>query len=51
VCGGKCSSRKAVQKWVEKRGKYFTDDEEAQTEVQKWLRQQSKELYATGCDW
>jgi hypothetical protein len=46
---GKCMSLKAVQKWVEKRGKRFTD-EEVETEVRKWLRQQSKDLYAAGFD-
>jgi hypothetical protein len=29
-------------------GKRFADDEEVQTEVQKWLRQHSKYFYATG---
>jgi hypothetical protein len=28
VYGGKCLSRKAVHKWVEKRDKRFADDEE-----------------------
>jgi histone-lysine N-methyltransferase SETMAR len=27
-------------------GKCFTDDEEVETEVQKWLRQQSRDFYA-----
>jgi hypothetical protein len=40
--GGKCLSRKVFQKWVEKLGKRFSDDEEVETEVRKWLRQQSK---------
>jgi hypothetical protein len=40
VYGGKCLSRKAVHSLVEKRGKCFTDDEEVETEVRKWLRQQ-----------
>jgi hypothetical protein len=31
-------------------GKCFVDDEEAETEVRKWLRQQSKYLYAAGFD-
>jgi hypothetical protein len=40
VCCGKCLSRKAVHKWVEKRGKLFADDERlVVTEVRKWLRQ------------
>jgi histone-lysine N-methyltransferase SETMAR len=29
-------------------GKRFIDDEEVETEVQKWLRQQSKDFYAVG---
>jgi hypothetical protein len=33
-----------------KRGKRFADDEEAETEVRKWLRQQSKDSYAAGFD-
>jgi hypothetical protein len=31
-------------------GKYFTDDEEFETEVRKWLRQKSKDFYAAGFD-
>jgi hypothetical protein len=31
-------------------GKRFADDEEAETEVRKWLRQQSKDFYAAGFD-
>jgi hypothetical protein len=30
--------------------KRFADDEEIETEVQKWLRQQTKDLYAAGFD-
>jgi hypothetical protein len=30
------------------RGKSFAGDEEVETEVQKWLRQKSKDLYAAG---
>jgi hypothetical protein len=45
VYGGKCLSRKAVHNWVEKRIKYFPDDEEVETEVRKWLIQQSKDFY------
>jgi hypothetical protein len=41
VYGGKCLSLIAVHNWVEKRGKYFADDEKFETEVRKWLRQQS----------
>jgi histone-lysine N-methyltransferase SETMAR len=29
-------------------GKRFADDEEVETEVRKWLRQQSKNFYAAG---
>jgi hypothetical protein len=29
-------------------GKRFTDDEEVEMEVRKWLRQQSKDCYAVG---
>jgi hypothetical protein len=38
--GGKCLSRKAVHSWVKKHEKRFADDEEVETEEQKWLRQQ-----------
>jgi hypothetical protein len=31
-------------------GKRFADDEEAETEVRKWLRQQPKDFYAVGFD-
>jgi hypothetical protein len=44
VCGGKCLSRKAVQPWCQT----FADDEEVETEVRKWLRQQSKDFCAAG---
>jgi hypothetical protein len=50
VYGGKCLSRKVVHIWVEKRGKLFADDEEVEMEVRKWLRQQSKHVYAAGLD-
>jgi hypothetical protein len=50
VYGGKCLSRKVVQNCVEKRGKRFVDDEGFETEVRKWLRQQSKDFYAAGFD-
>jgi hypothetical protein len=48
VYGGKCLSRKAVHNWVEKRIKHFAYDEEVETKVRKWLRQQSKDFYAAG---
>jgi hypothetical protein len=41
---GKCLSRKEVHSCVKKRGKSFADDEGVETEVRKWLRQQSKRL-------
>jgi hypothetical protein len=50
VYGGKCLSRKVVHSWVEKHGKCFTDDKEVETEVRKWLRQQSKDFCAVGFD-
>jgi hypothetical protein len=50
VCGGKCLSCKAVHIWIEKRGKRFADDEEVETEVRKWLRQQSTDFCAAGFD-
>jgi hypothetical protein len=46
VYGGKCLSCKAVHKLGDK---HFADDEEVETEVRKWLRQQSKGFYAAGC--
>jgi hypothetical protein len=50
VYGGKCLSRKTVYSWGEKCGKRFADDEEFETEVRKWLRQQSEDFYAAGFD-
>jgi hypothetical protein len=44
VCSGKCLSRKAVLSWWQ----CFADDEEVETEVRKWLTQQSKDIYAAG---
>jgi hypothetical protein len=49
VCGGMCLPRQAVHKWAEKRGRRFADDEEVETKVRKWLRQQSKD-YGAGFD-
>jgi hypothetical protein len=43
-------SRKAVHNSVDKREKHFFYDEEVETEVRKWLRQQSKDFYAAGFD-
>jgi hypothetical protein len=50
VYGGKGFSLKAVHIWFEKPGKGFADDEGVETEVRKWLRQQSKYFYAAGFD-
>jgi hypothetical protein len=50
VYGGKCLSRKEDRNWVEKRGKGFADEEEVETEVQKWPRQQSRDFYVAGFD-
>jgi hypothetical protein len=50
VYGGKYLSHKEVHNCVKKRGKYFADDEEVETKVRKWLRQQSKDFYAAGFD-
>jgi hypothetical protein len=49
VYGGKCLSREAVHNWVEKSGTRFAD-EEVETEVRRWLRQQSKDFYDAGFD-
>jgi hypothetical protein len=50
VYGAKCLSHKAVYNWVEKHGIYLADDEEVETEVMKWLRQQSKDFSCAGFD-
>jgi hypothetical protein len=47
---GKCLSVQAVHEWAEKRGKRFADDKEVETDMRKWLRQQSKRLNAAGFD-
>jgi hypothetical protein len=44
VYGAKCLLRKAVHDWVQKRRKGIAYDEDLETEVRKWLRQQS-DLY------
>jgi hypothetical protein len=50
VYGGKCLTRKTVNNWVEKcsQGRSKVADDE--TEVWKWLRQQSKDFYTAGFD-
>jgi hypothetical protein len=50
IYDGKCLSRKAVHNLVEKRDKRFADDEKVETEVRKWLRQQSKDFCVAGFD-
>jgi hypothetical protein len=50
VYGGMCLSRSAVHSWVQKHGKRFSEDEEVETEVRKYLRQQSKDFYSVGFD-
>jgi hypothetical protein len=37
-------------KWFHLGGKRFADDWEVETEVQMWLRQQSKDFFAVGCN-
>jgi hypothetical protein len=46
--GGKCLSFKSFHNWLHKCGKGFADDEKVETEMQKWLRQQSKRLIFCG---
>jgi hypothetical protein len=46
VYGGKCLSRKSGSQLG---GRRFAD-EEVETEVRKWLRQQPKDFYASGFD-
>jgi hypothetical protein len=43
--GWRCLLRKVVHNCVQKR---FADEEEVETEMGKWLRQQSKNFYAAG---
>jgi hypothetical protein len=50
VYGGKCLSGKALYEWIEKRRKPFADDKEVEPEARKWLREQSKDLYAPSYD-
>jgi hypothetical protein len=44
VYGGKCLSCKTVHNFVQKRGKRFPDDEEVETVLRKWRRQQSQDF-------
>jgi hypothetical protein len=50
VYGGKCLSRKAVQNWMEKSSQGRSKVSDDEMEVRKWLRQQSKYLYAAACN-
>jgi hypothetical protein len=50
VLGGKCPSFKGVHNWVEKFSQGFSKVADDETEVRKWLRQQSKDFYAAGFD-
>jgi hypothetical protein len=43
---GKCFSRKMFPSWRQ----HFADDEEVETELRKWLKQQSKDFYVVGFD-
>jgi hypothetical protein len=42
VDGGKCLSRKAVHNWIENFSQGRSKDSDDETEVRKWLRQQTK---------
>jgi hypothetical protein len=44
VYGGKCLSRKAVHNWVEKFSQGRSNVADDETELRKWLRQQSKDF-------
>jgi hypothetical protein len=50
VYGGKCLSRLFGPLKEHLGGKYFAEDEEVETEVRKWLRQQSKDFCAASFD-
>jgi hypothetical protein len=50
VCGGKCLSRKAVHKWVEKFSQARSKVADDARQGARWLRQQSKDFYAAGFD-
>jgi hypothetical protein len=50
VYGGKCLSRKEVRNWVDKFSKKVRKSQMMPDQVQKWLRQQSKNFYAAGFD-
>jgi hypothetical protein len=48
VYGGKCLLRKVVHKRVEKFSQGHLKSQMMPDQVQKWLRQQSKDLYSAG---
>jgi hypothetical protein len=50
VYGGKCLSRQAVHNWIEKFSQGRSKVTDNETEVRKWLRQQSEDFYAAGFD-
>jgi hypothetical protein len=45
---GKCLSRKAVHNWIEKFSEGLSKVPDDETEVRKWLRQQSKKFVCCG---
>jgi hypothetical protein len=52
VYGGKCSSREALHKWVDKHGKRFADDEQVQKEVRKcWDNNQKISMLLVSTHW
>jgi hypothetical protein len=50
VYSGKCLSRKEVHNRAEKFSQGLSTITDDETEVRKWLRQQSKDFYAAGFD-
>jgi hypothetical protein len=48
--GGKCLPRKAFHNWVNKFSQGLSKVADDVRQVWKWLRQQSKDFYATGFD-
>jgi hypothetical protein len=50
VYSGKCLSLKAVHNWVKKFSEGRSEVADDETEMRKWLRQESKDFYAAGFD-
>jgi thiamine kinase-like enzyme len=50
VYGWKCLSRKAVHNWIEIFSQGYSKVADNETELRKWLKQQSKDFYAAGFD-